>query len=168
MRDPYVAVLGSTRGTDLGSLLEAFSMGCAAGASISVVVSNRKSSEILGRAEAAGIPAVHVPCPKGMAREAYDQAVTAVLEEHGPIDLVLMIGYMRIVSPSFTARWRDRLVGYSHRVLFFLVISFSFLSHLPRTHNSRTQNLDQRSPVLAPRIRWRDGHGRTCRGSQGW
>jgi phosphoribosylamine--glycine ligase len=105
-----VAVLGSTRGTDLGSLLDALALGRAAGVSIDVVVSNRKGSEILGRAEAAGIPAIHVPCPKGTARETYDQAVTSVLDEHGPIDVVLMIGYMRIVSPSFTARWANKLV----------------------------------------------------------
>ena len=118
-----VGVLGSTRGTDLDSLLDALSLGRGTGISIEVVVSNRKSSQILAKAESAGIPTHHIPCPKGTPRDVYDAAVTSVLEEHGPLDVVLMIGYMRIVSPSFTAQWANRLVSFSSSTTFCIFLN---------------------------------------------
>ena len=100
------AVLGSTRGSALRPVAEAWRQGRLA-AEPSVVVSNRAKAPILDYARAIGVPAVHVPA-KGLEREEFDAAVSRVLRDHGS-DLVLMIGYMRIVSPSFVEEWRGRL-----------------------------------------------------------
>ena len=43
-------------------------------------------------------------------REGYDAAVTEILEDHG-VDLVLLIGYMRIVSGAFVRRWWNRCLN---------------------------------------------------------
>jgi phosphoribosylglycinamide formyltransferase-1 len=73
------------------------------------VVSNRRNAPVLDYAREVGIPAVHVPA-KDRPREEFDAEVTAVLEER-EVELVLMIGYLRIVSPPFVDRWRGRLVN---------------------------------------------------------
>ncbi|MFY9853652.1 MAG: formyltransferase family protein, partial [Terracidiphilus sp.] len=48
--------------------------------------------------------------PAGLPREAYDQQVSDALREAGA-ELVLMIGYMRIVSTEFTEAWRGRMLN---------------------------------------------------------
>ena len=74
------------------------------------VVSNRKKAFILERARShgGGINVAHIPCKKGTPREIYDQKVTEHLESQG-VNLVLLIGYMRIVSAEFCARWKGRV-----------------------------------------------------------
>jgi folate-dependent phosphoribosylglycinamide formyltransferase PurN len=78
-------------------------------AEIVQVVSNKADAGILDRAAKHGIPARHVAVA-GRDREAYDAEVSAVLEQAG-VQLVLMIGYMRIVSPAFVQRWADRCMN---------------------------------------------------------
>ncbi|MFP4352623.1 MAG: phosphoribosylglycinamide formyltransferase [Puniceicoccaceae bacterium] len=99
-------VLGSTRGSALRPVAEAWRQGRLA-AEPSVVVSNRAEAPILDYARAIGVPAVAVSA-KGLRREEFDAAVSRVLRDHGS-DLVLLIGYMRIVSPAFVDEWRGRL-----------------------------------------------------------
>ena len=103
-----IGVLGSTRGTSLQAVIDAINRG-ALNAKISIVLSNKSDSGILGRAQEHGLPHKHIPL-LGRAREAYDEEVTRTLEQHG-VQLVLMIGYMRIVSPAFTDRWNDRCLN---------------------------------------------------------
>jgi phosphoribosylglycinamide formyltransferase-1 len=55
------------------------------------------------------VPALPVD-PTGMKRAEYDEKVSAVLRDAG-IELVLMIGYMRIVSAAFVEAWRGRLLN---------------------------------------------------------
>ncbi len=102
------AVLGSTRGTALRPVAEAWRRGRLA-AEPTVVVSNRAKAPILDYARSIGVPSVALS-PRGLAREDFDAAVNRVLREHGS-DIVLMIGYMRIVSPWFVEKWRGRLLN---------------------------------------------------------
>ena len=62
------------------------------------------------RAEKHNIEAYYLPCKKGTPRTTYDEAVSKQLQEHS-VDLVLMIGYMRIVSSSFCNTWSGRLLN---------------------------------------------------------
>jgi formyltetrahydrofolate-dependent phosphoribosylglycinamide formyltransferase len=105
-----IGVLGSTRGTDMASLLQAIGSGRLAGGEIACVVSNRTKSGILEKARAAGIPDIALKCLKAETREEYDARVTNTLRANN-VDVVLMIGYMRIVSPSFTAEWAGKLLN---------------------------------------------------------
>ncbi len=107
-----IAVLGSTRGTDMQAIIDAIETGTLK-AEITVVISDRKRAGILDRARSHAIKAVHIPSrEEGVLkdRETYDREIDAVLREHGA-DLVLLIGYMRIVSPWFCRAWEDRLVN---------------------------------------------------------
>jgi len=103
-----VGVLGSTRGTALQGVLDAVAAG-SLDVEIVLVVSDRATAPILQRAREHGIPTVHLDA-KGFMREAYDERVTAELIEAGA-QLVLMIGYMRIVSATFVEAWRGRLLN---------------------------------------------------------
>lgn len=105
----HLAVLGSTRGTDMQAIIDAIDDG-RLDARIEIVISNRKHAGILEKARVSGIPWVYLPAMKGMDRESYDQTVSQALERY-QVDLILLIGYMRIVSPRFCRRWEDRLVN---------------------------------------------------------
>jgi phosphoribosylamine--glycine ligase/phosphoribosylglycinamide formyltransferase/phosphoribosylformylglycinamidine cyclo-ligase/phosphoribosylamine--glycine ligase/phosphoribosylformylglycinamidine cyclo-ligase len=78
-------------------------------AKIACVVSNKADAGILERAARHHIPAKHVPVTS-KDRDVYDSEVTAALEA-ADVQLVLMIGYMRIVSASFVKRWADRCLN---------------------------------------------------------
>jgi formyltetrahydrofolate-dependent phosphoribosylglycinamide formyltransferase len=105
-----LGVLGSTNGTDLQVILDSIQDG-KLNAEVSCVVSNRSKSGILDRARRHNVVGAHFVSVKGKdGREGYDAAVTEILENHG-VDLVLMIGYMRIVSGSFVRRWWNRCLN---------------------------------------------------------
>jgi phosphoribosylglycinamide formyltransferase-1 len=103
-----LAILGSTRGTDLGAILKAIAAG-RLDAAVSVVASNRKSAFILERAREAGIPTEFVSA-RNKSREEFDRELDARLEPYAP-DLILLIGFMRILSPWFVHQWEGRIVN---------------------------------------------------------
>jgi phosphoribosylglycinamide formyltransferase-1 len=103
-----VGVLGSTRGTALQGVLEAVAAGTL-DVEIAVVLTHREGAPILERARGFGVPTLFLS-PAGLKRAEYDVLVTEALEKAG-VELVLMIGYMRIVSAAFVERWRGRLLN---------------------------------------------------------
>ena len=105
---PRVAVLISGEGSNLQALLDAASAGTL-GAEIAVVVSNRAAARGLERARNAGVPARHLG-GKDIGREAYDEALAALLGEYSPALLVLA-GFMRILSPAFVTRFEGRILN---------------------------------------------------------
>ena len=103
-----LGVLGSTNGTDLQAILDAVSEG-ELDAVVAVVISNRTGAYILERAEINNVSAFFIS-HKGKKREEFDDEITAVLKEHS-VDLVLLIGFMRILSPEFCRVWQDRILN---------------------------------------------------------
>ena len=103
-----LGVLGSTNGTDLQTILDSIASGELNG-EVSVVLSNRKNSYILERAKNYNVPAFFLS-HKEKSREEFDAEMTAILKEHA-IDLVLLIGFMRILSAKFCQEWQDRLLN---------------------------------------------------------
>ena len=103
-----LGVLGSTKGTDLQAVLDAVNNGLL-DAKVSVVVSNQESAYILERAKNHGVPTFFIP-HKGKAREEFDREMTTVLQNYG-VELVLLIGFMRILSVEFCQEWRDRILN---------------------------------------------------------
>jgi phosphoribosylglycinamide formyltransferase-1 len=78
-------------------------------AEIVLVVSDRATAPVLERATLWNIPTTFLD-PNGLTREAFDARVSESLEA-AHVELVLMIGYMRIVSNAFVAQWRGRLLN---------------------------------------------------------
>jgi phosphoribosylglycinamide formyltransferase-1 len=79
------------------------------GVEISAVMSDREDAYSLERARKHGIPAVFIN-PRGKRREEFDREVARILEEKGA-DLVLLIGYMRLFSPWFVEKFRNRIIN---------------------------------------------------------
>lgn len=104
-----VGVLASGRGTNLQALLDAAARPDYP-AEVVVVVSDREAAPALERARRAGVPAVHVNPKDYGDRDAYDAAVTRVLEAHG-VGLVCLAGYLRILGPAFVRTWAGRVMN---------------------------------------------------------
>jgi phosphoribosylglycinamide formyltransferase-1 len=103
-----VGVLGSTRGTALQGVLDALAANTL-DVELVIVVSDKANAPILERASASGVPTRFIDAT-GLKRTEYDALVSDALVEAGA-DLVLMIGYMRIVSAGFVETWRGRLLN---------------------------------------------------------
>ncbi|MBT3300289.1 MAG: phosphoribosylglycinamide formyltransferase [Candidatus Marinimicrobia bacterium] len=103
-----LGVIGSTNGTDLQAILDAIASG-ELDSDVSVVLSNRKNAYILERAENHSVPAVFIS-HKDKSRETFDAEMTAILKSHN-VELVLLIGFMRILSTEFCQEWRDKLLN---------------------------------------------------------
>jgi phosphoribosylglycinamide formyltransferase-1 len=103
-----VGVLGSTRGSALQGVLDAIAAGTL-DVEIVLVVSDKPAAPILERAARHGVRALFLD-PAGLQREVYDRQVSEALREAGA-EVVLLIGYMRIVSDQFVETWRGRLLN---------------------------------------------------------
>ena len=103
-----IGVLGSTNGTDLQEIINAISEK-KLHAEISIVISNRKNAYILKRAEKHDIQHKYIS-HLNMNRKEFDHKVTNILEKH-KVDLILLIGFMRILSKSFCKYWSGKILN---------------------------------------------------------
>ena len=103
------AVLISGRGSNLRALIEA-SAKPQAGATVSLVISNRADAGGLGHAREAGIATEVIPHRDFATQVGFEDAIDRALEAHG-IELVCLAGFMRVLSPWFVDRWRDHLIN---------------------------------------------------------
>lgn len=105
-RPARLAVMASGRGTNLEALLEAFPPGNPFG-EVALVLSDNPEALALQRARKHGVEAVALPW-KG--RPAFEGAALDLLAERR-IDLVLLAGFMRLLSPAFVEAWYGRLLN---------------------------------------------------------
>lgn len=103
-----LGVLGSTRGTVMQSIIDAV-QAQSLDASINLVISDKPDALILERAKSYAIPVQHIN-PKGHTRDEYDALTTQALEGAG-VDLILLIGYMRILSKPFVEHWHHKVIN---------------------------------------------------------
>ena len=103
-----IGVLGSTNGTDLQFIFNAFDEG-KLDANISVVISNKEDSYILKRAQAHNTQNVFIS-HKNKDREDFDSEMTMVLKKHS-VELILLIGFMRILSSKFCNQWNGKILN---------------------------------------------------------
>jgi phosphoribosylglycinamide formyltransferase-1 len=94
-----IGVLASGRGSNLQAIIDAIEAG-KLDCRLAVVASDRADARALERARKHGIDAVFIDPKASPGREAYDQAVLAVLAERR-VELVCLAGYMRILTPMF-------------------------------------------------------------------
>ena len=104
-----VAILISGRGSNMSALIEA-AKAPDYPAEIVGVLSNRAAAAGLETAAANGIPTRALAQSSFPSREAMDKAITAVLESWG-VEIVCLAGFMRLLSPEFTARWLGRMIN---------------------------------------------------------
>ncbi|WP_285412224.1 phosphoribosylglycinamide formyltransferase [Variovorax sp. efr-133-TYG-130] len=80
------------------------------GARIAAVISNKAEAGGLAIARSHGIDTAVVPHTEFATREAFDEALAAAVDAHSPA-LVVLAGFMRILTPGFVGRYAGRLVN---------------------------------------------------------
>ncbi|MBR5571193.1 MAG: phosphoribosylglycinamide formyltransferase [Oscillospiraceae bacterium] len=106
-----IAVLVSGGGTNLQALIDAQMAGKLPSGEIVLVISSQHGAYAIERAAKAGIDAV--VCNKkelGGTQEAFESAICAALEEYG-VEMIILAGFMSILSEAFTTRYRDRIIN---------------------------------------------------------
>ncbi len=103
------AVLISGRGSNLRAIADAARAGDIDG-ELALVVSNRAEAPGLCHASDACVPAITLQHRDFGSRQAYDEALDAALREH-EIELIVLAGFMRVLSPWLVSRWRHRILN---------------------------------------------------------
>jgi phosphoribosylglycinamide formyltransferase 1 len=107
-----IAVLASGSGTNLQALLDAAACGTLE-AEVVAVVSDQANTGALRRAAAAGVAAISLPLADRhdpVVRQAYDRLLAEMLRAFEP-DLIVLAGWMLILTPELLGRFRGRIVN---------------------------------------------------------
>ncbi len=105
-----VAVLVSGGGTNLQALIDAQNAGIIRSGKLVLVIANRADAYALERAKAAGIDTAVVLKKELGSAEAFEDRIHALLTEYH-IDIIVLAGFMAILSESFTARYPRRILN---------------------------------------------------------
>lgn len=105
-----IAVLASGNGSNLGALIEASNSSKINNAEIILVISDREQAYALTRAKEAGISALYFRRSLFNSDEDYDLNIIKSLREHNT-DIVLLAGYMRIVTRPFLESYENRILN---------------------------------------------------------
>lgn len=115
-----LGVLASTKATDMQAIIDAINAK-KLNAVISVVISDKQNAYALERAKKHGIKAIFVDQKKNVvevngvknkekSRESYDKEIAKFLDENN-VDLILLIGYMRILSSWFVRKYKNKIIN---------------------------------------------------------
>jgi phosphoribosylglycinamide formyltransferase-1 len=105
---PRIAVFASGRGSDFQAMIDANERN-EVHLNITLLLCNNKDAFVIQRAKNHSIPYV-IMDHRGKDREDYDREIDEVLRENR-IDLIVLAGFMRILSPWFVGKWKDRIVN---------------------------------------------------------
>ena len=105
-----IAVLVSGGGTNLQALIDAPTSGISKSGKIELVVSNKAGAYALERARGAGIDTLVIE--KKACRDAcdFEEQIICALDSRG-IDLIVLAGFMSILSERFTSHYKDRIIN---------------------------------------------------------
>ena len=108
-KNPVLGVLASGQGSNLKAILAA----CAEkklSASVGVVISDKKEAPALEHARHHKVPEFFLDPKASDSREAYDRLILQELKKHS-VELVILAGYMRIVTPVLIQAYRNRMMN---------------------------------------------------------
>lgn len=105
-----IAVFVSGGGTNLQALLDAQSAGSLNAGEIVLVLSSNENAYALRRAEKAGVETVVCSRRAFLTQEAFEAVIEASLAAHS-IDLIVLAGFMSILSREFTEKWPERILN---------------------------------------------------------
>ncbi len=109
MRKARIAVLVSGGGTNLEALLKAQESGGIPHGEIVLVLSSAPGAYALERAKNHQVPGFAVP-RKGAGQDEFEAALLQKLAEH-EIDMIVLAGFLSILSPEFIRRWPNRILN---------------------------------------------------------
>ncbi len=110
MSTANIAVLVSGGGTNLQAMIDAQNNGIIHSGKLALVIANKENAYALKRAERANIPTAVVLKGACGSQHAFEQAIVDLLDEHH-IDLIVLAGFMSILSEDFTKRFPRRIVN---------------------------------------------------------
>lgn len=110
MKKAKIAVLVSGGGTNLQALIDAQQSGIIESGRIELVISNNPNAYALERAAKAGIPGLVISKKTCGSQEAFEEAIVTALEKNS-IDLIVLAGFMSILSERFTSRYPKRILN---------------------------------------------------------
>ena len=110
MKQVNIAVFVSGGGTNLQALIDSEKNGVLKSGKIKLVVSSQPGAYALERAANAGIPSVVVNKKAAGTSEAFEAQLERNLTEYD-IDLIILAGFLSILSGDFTAKYRDRILN---------------------------------------------------------
>ncbi len=105
-----IAVLVSGGGTNLQALIDAQRSGIITSGEIKLVIANNPGAYALTRAENAGIQGLVITKKQCGSQIAFEDAIIAALEENS-IDIIVLAGFMAILSEHFTGRYPKRILN---------------------------------------------------------
>jgi phosphoribosylglycinamide formyltransferase 1 len=109
MKKTRIAVLVSGSGTNLQSIIDRCDSG-GVPAEVACVISDREKAFGLERARKHGIPAFSLDPKKYASRGEHEIAVMEILAKHS-VELVVLAGYMRLLTPNMIGRYRNRIIN---------------------------------------------------------
>ena len=110
MSKTKIAVLVSGGGTNLQALLDAEASGILHSGEIVLVVSNKPGAYALTRAEKAGVEGLTLTRAACGGQEGFEAALNEALESRG-VELIILAGFLSILSAAFTQRWENRILN---------------------------------------------------------
>ena len=105
-----IAVLVSGGGTNLQALIDAEVKGILKSGRIELVISNKEGAYALERAAKAGISTATVLKKELGSAEAFEEKLMSLIEEN-QIDIIVLAGFMAILSEKFTGRYPERIIN---------------------------------------------------------
>ena len=105
-----IAVMVSGGGTNLQALLDAQTAGKLPSGEIVLVIASTPKAYALERAKNAGVPGFAVSKKELGSQEAFEAGIQALLAEY-QIDLIVLAGFLSILSETFTAQWPRRILN---------------------------------------------------------
>ncbi|AIQ66863.1 phosphoribosylglycinamide formyltransferase [Paenibacillus graminis] len=105
-----IAVFASGQGSNFAALAEAERAGQLGGGRIELLVSDRPEAPVAKRAEEAGIPALLLRPKDFASRELYEAEIVAELQRRD-IGLIVLAGYMRLITPVLLTPYAGRIVN---------------------------------------------------------
>ena len=110
MRKASIAVMVSGGGTNLQALIDAQASGIIKSGEIKLVISNNAEAFALERAKKAGIKTATILKKDFTSQEDFERKIIKTLEENG-IDLIILAGFMSILSERFTTHFEKRIIN---------------------------------------------------------
>ena len=110
MSKTRIAVLVSGGGTNLQALLDAQKDGKIPSGEIVLVIASKPGVYALERAAKANVPGFVVSKKELGSQEAFEEGISKLLEEYR-VELIVLAGFMSILSADFTVKWPERILN---------------------------------------------------------
>lgn len=138
MKKPLsIAFLGSGNGTSLKGLVALHDRLQHPLFNLKLVIGHKPSSGILAYGQDKGFKTVLLPS-KGVTRDVFDSQLDELLRQH-EIELLVLVGYMRILSAHFTDAWEQKIINVhpsllpKHKGLMDLAVHAAVINHHEKT-----------------------------------